>query len=594
MLDFIRKSSSSFMAWLILGALALAFGFSFGLPSDSLTFGSKPIVEVNGNPITQEDYNLQLTLVSGFVGVPKDTRMQQAMGVKEEVLESAIERDVLAHAAEEIGLGATVTDAEDLVASGHIVVFGDTFMWTGVDQFNYKVFQNFLRGLQVSEGRYYELQRREYLARTMRDVLRSSAVVPEPEVRKAYEETANRLSLRYARYDIQPYADLVDPSEDDVTKHLEEHRDALKQTLETQGSRFSKLPKQARVSVIQVGTARPSGAEGPLAAEDAAKVAEAKAKIEAARARVAGGEDIRTVAREVSEHETAPRGGDFGWVSVGSGTGIDPLIDEKLATMGEDSLSEVIEGESAFYVVRVAGVREGDVPEEDALLELAEEGFKEARGKELARKAAEEDRDAVLAGKALGEVFDAPALGESGELEEAPVEGEGEGAPPTEEPRERPKAPLRETGLFSKTEAIPNIGLMPDLVEAAWASDTETKLLPTIYEVQGALVLAGLEKKEEATDAGYQEVRAELYLALWRRKGMQLTANYAERRCLEAKGTGDIVVTEEKVKSIVTYDTPEGEAPVELKPYNVCDRVGNQGGLLRAGMMARAGGGTTE
>ena len=161
MLDFIRKSSSSFMAWLILGALALAFGLSFGLPSESLTFGNKPIVEVNGNPITQEDYNLQLTLVSGFVGVPKDERMQQAMGVKEEVLESAIERDVLAHAAEEIGLGATVTDAEDLVASGHIVVFGDTFMWTGVDQFNYKVFQNFLRSLQVSEGRYYELQRRE-------------------------------------------------------------------------------------------------------------------------------------------------------------------------------------------------------------------------------------------------------------------------------------------------------------------------------------------------------------------------------------------------------------------------------------------------
>ena len=584
MLDFIRKSSSSFMAWLILGALALAFGLSFGLPSESLTFGNKPIVEVNGNPITQEDYNLQLTLVSGFVGVPKDERMQQAMGVKEEVLESAIERDVLAHAAEEIGLGATVTDAEDLVASGHIVVFGDTFMWTGVDQFNYKVFQNFLRGLQVSEGRYYELQRREYLARTMRDVLRSSAVVPESEVRQAYDETANRLSLRYARYDIQPYADLVDASDDDVAEYLEENRDALKKTLETQGSRFSKLPKQARVSVIQVNK--------PATAEDAAKVAEAKTKIEAARARVAGGEDIRTVAREVSEHETAPRGGDFGWVSVGSGTGIDPVIDEKLTTLGEDALSDVLEGASAFYVVRVAGVREGDVPEEDALLELAEEGFKEARGKELARKAAEEDRDAVLAGKALGEVFDAPALGESGELEEAPVEGEG--ATPTEAPRDRPKAPLRETGLFSKSEAIPNIGLMPDLVEAAWASDTETKLLPTIYEVQGALVLAGLEKKEEATDAGYQEARAELYLALWRRKGMQLTANYAERRCLEAKGTGDIVVTEEKVKSIVTYDAPDGEAPVELKPYNVCDRVGNQGGLLRAGMMARAGGGTTE
>lgn len=581
MLDFIRKSSSSFLAWLILGALALAFGLSFGLPSDSLTFGDKPIVEVHGNPITKDDYQLQYTLVSGFVGVPKDVRMQQAMGVKEEVLESAIEREVMAAAAREIGLEATQTDAEDLVANGHIVVFGDTFMWTGVDQFNYKVFQNFLRGLQVSENRYYELQRREFLARTMRDVLRSSVVVPESEVRKAYEEGANQLSLRYARYEVQPFADLVDPSDDDVAKWLEDHRDDLKKTFETQGSRFSKLPKQARVSVIQVSK--------PLVAEDEAKLAEAKAKIEAARGRVVGGEDFRKVARELSDHDTAARGGDFGWVSVGSGTGIDPVIDDALAGFGEDTVSEVLEGESAFFVVRVAGLREGDVPEDDALLELAEEAFKEARGKELARKAAEEDRDAVLAGKAIGEVFDATALGESGGIENAPIDGEGGQSAPA-----RPKATMRETGLFPKGGMIPGLGLMPALVDAAWASDTETKLLPEVYEVQGALVLAGLQQKEEATDAGYQEQRAELYNALWRRKGMMLTANYAERRCLEAKGTGDIVVTEEKVKSIVTYDAPEGEKTPEFKPYNVCDRVGNQGGLLRAGLLARAGGGTTE
>jgi peptidyl-prolyl cis-trans isomerase D len=581
-LDFIRKSSSSFMAWLILGALALAFGLSFGLPSDSLTFGEKPIVEVHGNAITKDDFQLQYTLVRGFVGVPKDPRMQQMMGVKEEVLESAIEREVLAAAAEDIGLSATQIDAEDLVASGHIVVLGDTRMWTDLDQFNYKLFQNFLRGLQVSENRYYELQRREFLARTLRDVLRSSVVVPESEVRAAYDEQANQLSLRYARYEIQPYADLVDASEDDVAKWVEEHGDELKKTLETQGSRFAKLPKQARVGVIEV--AKPE-------AEDEAKLAEAKAKIETARARVAGGEDFRTVAREVSEHETAPRGGDFGWVSVGSGTGIDPVIDEKLAELDGDAVTEVLEGESAFYVVRVSGQREGDVPEEDALLELAEEAFKEARGKELARKAAEEDRDAVLGGKAVGEVFDAAALGESGGIEDAPVEGE-EGAESAK--GDRPKAQLRETGLFAKGGQIPGLGLMPELVDAAWASDPETPLLPEVYDVQGALVVAGLQKKEEASDAGYQEVRSELYLQLWRRKGMMVTANYAERRCLEAKGTGEIVVTEETVKSMVTYDTPEGEAPPELQPYNVCDRVGNQGGLLRAGQLARAGGGTTE
>ena len=578
MLDFIRKSSSSFMAWLILGALALAFGLSFGLPSDSLSFGEKPVVEVHGNNINDDDVRVQYTLVRSFIGVPKDALRQQIMGVKEEVLESTIEREIMANTAEEIGLAATQVDAEDLVANGHVIVLGDSFYWTGVDQFNYKLFTNFLRGLQISENRYYDMQRREFLARTMRDVIRASSVVPEPQLRKIYDEGANRLSLRYVRYEVQPFADLADPSEEEIEDYLSAHEADLKKTLQTQGSRFTKLPVQARVWLIE--------AAKPLDADET-KTAEVKAKLAAARTRIEGGEDFRTVAREVSEHETAPRGGDFGWTSVNSGTGVDPVVDDKLPEWEADTLSEVLEGESSFFVVRISGKREGDVPEEAALLELAEEALREEKGKALAKKAAEADRDKVLGGEALASVFDAPALGEdSGNLEDAPIEGEeGEDG----EAEATPKAALRETGYFAKEGQIPGLGLMPDLVTDAWASDPETKLLAKVYETQGALIVAGLVGKDVGDDAGFQEARGDLYLRAWRRKGHRVTANFAQRRCLEAKGKGDIVVTEEKVKRAITYDTKD-DAPPPGKPYEVCDRVGQQGGLLRAGLMGRGGG----
>ncbi len=573
MLDFLRQSSTSFWAWLILLVLAGAFGLSFGLPSDSLSLGSKPIVEVYGTTIRDEDYRAQYSLVAGTMRIPKDARMQQMFGVKEEVLESLIERELLAHAGEEMGLAATERDAEELVADGHLIVLGNSVSWTGLDQFNYKAFQNFLAAIQIPENRFLQTQSREVLAQTMRDVVRGAVIVPEPVLRAQYEASANKLSLHYARYEIGPFADLVDPASDDVDAWLAEHDEDLKKALETQGARFTKLPEQIRVSLIAVDKPAPEAGE--------ALAAGARAKIDDARARIDAGASFREVAREVSSDAvTARKGGDFGWTGVKVGTGLDPALDEALRGLEVDTLSEVIEGDNDFFIARVEGKREGDVPEEDALRELAVEAIKQSKGKALAKVAAEEDRDAVLGGKALDEVFSAP--GATPGLEDTPIDGE---APTEAAAPARPKAELRETGLFSKAAPIPKLGLMPDLVEAAWASEPDTAMLPEVYESAGALIIAGLESKEAASDEGFAEIREDLYRGAWARKGMKVTANWAERLCLEAKGKGDISVSEDKVARVVTYDveTKDGEED-QFKPYSVCDRVGNQGGLLRAGM----------
>ena len=394
MLDFLRQSSTSFWAWLILLALAAAFGLSFGLPSDSLTLGSKPIVEVYGTNINDEDYRAQYSLVSGSIGIPKDARMQQMFGVKEEVLESIIERELLADAGQKMGLASTTADAEEIVGKGHLIVLGNTMYWTGLDQFNYKAFKNFLAAIQIAENRFLETQSREVLARTVRDLVRSAVVVPEPELRKQYEASANKLSLHYARYEVEPYADLVDPTDDEVEAWVEEHEDALNKALETQGARFTKLPAQIRVSLIAVDKPAPEAGETLAAA--------ARTKIDEARARIEGGASFREVAREVSSDEaTARKGGDFGWTGVNIGTGLDPALDESLRNLEEGIVSEVIEGENDLFIARVEGKREGDVPEEDALRELATEAIKQSKGMALARVAAEEDRDAVLSGKPM-------------------------------------------------------------------------------------------------------------------------------------------------------------------------------------------------
>ena len=48
MLEFIRRRSTSFLSWIILGAIALIFGLQFGLPSDSLSVAPGSLAKVHG------------------------------------------------------------------------------------------------------------------------------------------------------------------------------------------------------------------------------------------------------------------------------------------------------------------------------------------------------------------------------------------------------------------------------------------------------------------------------------------------------------------------------------------------------------------
>jgi peptidyl-prolyl cis-trans isomerase D len=587
-LEFLRKSATSVFAWVLLGLLALIFGLSFGLPSDALTVGVRPIVRVHGDSIGDDDFQYQYNLMNRVLPIPEDARFQKLMGLREEVLDAAVERMVLSRAAEDMGLAATVADAEDLTLDGHLIVLGDTYDWLGQSRFNYELFTDaHLHSLRVPEQRYLEHQRRELLARTLRDLIRASVSVSEAELRAEYDRIANVLSLRYVRFESASYGDLVEPQPEEVDEYVAANRATLLDQMEAQSGRFTGLPEQVRVRIVEVR--RPAKDAGPVA------VREARRRILAALARIRGGEPFAAVAREVSEDaSSARRGGDYGWVSAKSEE-LDPAVAKAVATLGEGAVSDVLEGAASFYVVRVDGRREGDVPEADVLRELAVEALHKERGRELARQAAEEALLAVSEGKSLSDLFEGPpALGDdSGAIEDHPL---GAGAVPGENSAEaRPE--MQVTGPFPRHAPIPGLGQNPELVRAAWEADPQAEVIPRVFETDSGVVIAGVERREKGSDEGFAEAREALYDQLADRKAGEITARWALRRCLEAKGRGDISGVEEKIARLMVYDTKaedDGGAGDKMRPYSVCDRVGNRGGILRMGLGARAGGGDAQ
>ncbi|MCB9567234.1 MAG: peptidylprolyl isomerase [Myxococcales bacterium] len=440
----------------------------------------------------------------------------------------------------------------------------------------------------MTEPKYLEYQRQEILARTVRDLLTSSTPVSEGELREAYDKRSNQLSLRYVRFEGRSYADLVDPSAEEIDRYIADHKEELQKAYAAQGVRFTRLGKQVRLRFLQVSKPKAASGGDPeqdkiLADKAALELKAARAKIDEAARRLGAGEELRALARELSDDKvTARRGGDYGWVSVeGTGSGLELIVDETAKGLEVGEPSPVVEGDEAFYIVQIDGAREGDVPEEEALHELAEEALMRERGKDMARHAAKEALEGLRAGKQLSELFRTPgALGPGGGIEELPL---GEAAP-ADAADDRPE--LRSTGLFAKDAPIPGLGPQPELVKAAWGSDEKTELLDQVFEVGDDLVLAGVDRKESGSDEGYQAARPELYRELRELKAMRVNAYYVNRRCLDDKGRGEISGSDQKLARLMVYDTKLGvddEGKRVLRPYIMCERVGNRGGMARMG-----------
>ena len=172
MLGLERGKGGNIVVWLILGVLALAFGFTFGLPSDQLSFGESGLLKVHGENVTKEDFVYQRRAISWVIPLPEGEEAQN-MGVREEVLEAVIERLVLTHVGEQLGLAAELRDAELLTKDGFLLVLDQDrpWPWADKDTFDYEMLKRGLMQFNVSEARYLEIQRQELLARQVRDLI---------------------------------------------------------------------------------------------------------------------------------------------------------------------------------------------------------------------------------------------------------------------------------------------------------------------------------------------------------------------------------------------------------------------------------------
>jgi peptidyl-prolyl cis-trans isomerase D len=248
------------------------------------------------------------------------------------------------------------------------------------------------------------------------------------------------------------------------------------------------------------------------------------------------GEDFDKLAQQLSEDSGSAReGGDLGYNTKGKM--VAPFDDAQFA-LKPGEISQVVESRFGYHVIKVEGVREGDVPVDEAKREIAQKQLIDTRAGALAKAAAEQTLGELRAGTTLEQL-------ETTLKSEKEAGGEQALAPVVREARPFGRGGSPITGADNG-----------ELVKAAFAASLDKPLPEAPVKVSDSYVVFKLVSREEPKKdefAGTEEQR--LSDALLRRKRAEVLDQFVYKLRLKAEKDGDVRINPEAIKYAAGEET---------------------------------------
>jgi peptidyl-prolyl cis-trans isomerase D len=529
MLSGLRQTANQGLTIVIFGTIIVVFALNFGPGSVAECGGKIPVAAtVNGRRISEAEFARRYAAVFANMAQyrPGYTVDQaKAENLKSKVLEEMVGEELLAQEAERRGLAVSAEELRDEIKKI------PAFQTDG--KFDRQKYSQYARYSNLSEAKFEEDFSRQLLTQKMRRALEDLASVSPAEVREQWENRNNRADLEYVKVDPAFFRKQASAkaTPDAVKALLTADKKAVEDYYAANSTRFSE-PRRVRARHILAKVA-----EGAPEAE----VQKAREKIEAAKKRVDGGEDFAKVAKEVSEDSSAPSGGDLGM--QGPGAWVKPFEDAvNLLRVGD--VSPVVRTRFGFHVIKAEEVKEASKKE---LVEVEEEIAKTLLEDKVVKAEAQAVVDKVLVGaregKALEDVLPKPA--------------EGVAADPL-----APKAEV--TGWFSKgTKYVPRLGVAPEIVTAAFATD-KPGLLDQVFTVSDRLHVVKVRERELPDPAKFEEEKTSIEEQMVGMKRSRVVADFIKERRTERTAARSIQINPD----VVSYDvSSQASAPNPLNDF---------------------------
>lgn len=491
MLERFQSQFQSIVLVLVVGMLVIVFASQFGgMQSQGCAGGARPAIVVDGKTFTDGAFNAVMRLGFSRMDIPA----LQAANAREFTANGIVERTLLAQEARRLGFAM---DSEEALIQ--VIRRGEIYNTISVEAPSYvrmspmpfsirdeegnvdrERLEILVENVRRTMGEFADWQAEEILAERMRDVIRSSVSVSPDEIWDQWVREKEKATIRYVRFSAEHFGAQLAPTTAELDAFIASHQQQVDDRYAADRAQYQGLPEQVRARHILIKV--------EAGADEATKAA-ARARAEGllARARAADSAGFAALARTNSQDTgSARRGGDLGWNPRGQMVG---PFDEAQFGLQPGQTSGVVETDFGFHIIRVEGRRQGDVPEQQAKREIAEELYRAEKGAEEARRAA----NALMARLRSGTTLDTIAT----ELNPPVADGQ---TPPERDPN----APdVRTSDEFGPNESpIAGVNDAGAIARAAFALTLESPLATEPVVADGDAVVFRLETIQHATREG--------------------------------------------------------------------------------------------
>ena len=485
MLDTIRRHQQSWLTYLIFVALIVVFAVNFGPGSSSCrsVSGSNYAAIVDGDYIRQQEFGIlygrQLEMLRQRAqGSGMDFGdIAEKIGLKQQVIDQLVSNKILAHEAARRGL--VVSDAELLKE------LETRYSVTNVTRQQYERFVE--NTFQTNIPTFENDVRNEILGKKLSAVVTDNVSVSDDELKRDFMRERDRAMIDYVRFDMTGVK-LAEPDAAAIDKLLTDDAKAVNDRYNADALKYrTPEERQARQIVVKL-------------AKDAsdAEVEKARAQLRTLKDQIDAGADFAAVAKASSQDDaTRAQGGDLGWHKRGE---LPPAIEDAIFKLKANELSaEPVRTSDGLHLVQLAAIRPpAPKPFDEVKREVAASILRERSADAQLATAADALLTQLRAGKALTEL----TVSE----DEARAQKTAAAVPAKGKPAAKGKAaakpaadkPVRyESAWITKSEeAIPRIGVSPELHGVIFALTTDKPLADKVFKVGHAYYVVVLKNRE--------------------------------------------------------------------------------------------------
>jgi peptidyl-prolyl cis-trans isomerase D len=511
MLDVLRASKGGPITWLFLAAIIVIFIVSFGPGSlvrdqGGCAGGASYAARVNGETVPMAEFLREYRpIAEAYERNPQGAAMLPFFAKR--VVSQLVDQTLLSQEAERRGILISDDDLMDRLQQD------PSFKVEG--QFSKERYLKVVSRSFGSVDAFEQQLRREMRIDRLQGAVASSIEVPEAEIHDAWRTASDTLDVTYVLFPTADARTEEAVSDADAKAFAAREPGRVEKFYKENAARYDQ-PKKVRVRHILVKT-------------DGKDDAAAKAKIEAAIARLEKGEDFAKVAAEVSEDvNTQKSGGDLGVITAGQ---VDPAFASAAMALEPGKISGPVKTPAGWHVIKVDEVIPGKkVSLEAARLDIARELLAGDRAAALVKEKAEAALKAVQAGKSLSDLYPEPRAAVAA-TEKVPASPEVKAALTW---AGRPIAAHSTGSISAAVPQLPGLDGSADLLKDALAAQSGA-VLPKVYSTTAGAVVAVVKSRARPDEAKYPAERRAQLLALQGQKARQLASVWLEELRAKAR-----------------------------------------------------------